>query len=292
MLTTTLTALAALSLTGPLDPSTPRIIQAVQSAQPDGDILRNLYDLRELRSDVHLAEHDALDELMGTVFGQYVGIGHSELLDGVYVVEGTQEQIDQADEMIRGLRAAVARSFVVRVECWQLPAETTVSLGRPLPAGGTVTHWCETIAGARRESVVQSTTTQTYINKWSPVVSDNSVGYDPQPESIDSGLTISILIGQQEGSVVRARFAGELSNASLDERMVEMGGASLPFSSPIITRRILNADAIIPVGEPVVLQVLPGMNEGTSLVLTARVSPADTVFPQPVAPTPTRPARP
>lgn len=281
--------LVALALTGP---STP----ALKHAQPDADAnLRSLYDMRELRADIVMPEHNELDDFMEIVFGQYAGVSHNELLEGLYIVEGTQEQFDEADKLVASLRAVVTRSLVVRVECWHFPAEVPISIGTRLPEGGGVIQSCEAITPARRQTTIESTTTHTYINEWSPVVSGQSVGYDPQSESISAGLTATILIGQPEGSMIRAQIQGELVDVSLDERLVEMGGASLPFTSPTITRRRLAADAMIPMNEPVVLQVLPGLQAGSTLVLTLRVVPTQTAIPQrtaPADPTPGRPSRP
>lgn len=279
MLPTTLALLAALTLTGPLDNKLP--LPAMAHGQPSDDtIVRNMYDLRELRGDIQMVEQDALDDLLNTIFSQFVGANHSELTEGVYVVEGTQEQLDQTDELIGGLRSTVSRSFVIRIECWQVPAGSSVALGRPLPSDAIVTHWCEAIAGARRETDIQATTIHSYINKWSPVVSDSSVGYDPQPETIEAGLTLTVVVSPQDEPMVRARILGELTDVILDQQMVEMGGATLPFTSPTTTRRFLFADALIPINEPVVLQILPGLEPGGSLALTARVAPVDSVLPQ------------
>lgn len=277
--TIAIAALTTLALYGPGPGRPSHVAESKRAgAQPDEPILRNLYDLRELRGDMAEVTHDGLDDLVGTVMGQYIGVGHSELLDGVYVVEGTQSQLAEVDEMMRGFRSALGRAYVVRVECRVYPQEVDIPLGRPPSEGGGVIQWFDGTVGARRECPIQLTTTQTFINEWSPVVSDSAVGYDPQADTVTSGLAATVLIGEQNEGMVRARLVGTLQEVSLDERMVEMSGAVLPFSAPTVVHRAILADATISMGESVVVQVMPGFDPGTTMAVVIRVLPIESVF--------------
>lgn len=283
MVTTMATMMAMLAVTGPgMQPVKAGRAQPEDAGQA---VQRSMYDLREMRGDIHLTgESDPLDDLVGMVMGEYIGIGHGELLEGIYLVEGTQAEIDQADEMIRGLRAAMARSYVVRIECWTVPAESPVSVGRPLPSGGEAIHWYEGVVGARRQTRIAAVTEQSYIEDWQPVVSDNAVGYDSQSATVESGLSAELLVGAVENDMVLVRFHGLLQQATVREREVLMGGglegARLPLGSPQVTRRMLDCDTQIPLGESVVLQTLPGFERGQTLALVVRVVPSESAIPQ------------
>lgn len=254
------------------------------TAQPlgelhDAQVMRRVYDLRHLTP--ILSERESFELVADTLFGQ---IAHSTdffpLLSDIFIVDATNAEHGQVDEAIRTLQALHTEGYIVRVELIEGGIGETARVGRPRP------EWSQTATIAVVEQFALRTAPTTiadtnqidYIAQWSPVVSDNAVGYDPQIRSIEDGLsgTLTVGVGSAAPGHVNVQLQGGVRTADLVETVASAPGAGVICELPVFmaraSTRVIDLRASIPFGQPTVIGVLRGFGLEAQIAVVVEVT--------------------
>lgn len=249
-----------------------------------GQVSWKLYDLRDLiglipppttaTSESFVDRGQSVHELMGRVCSA-LGVSHAPLLAGVYGVEADDIQHADVQGLLEQIRSLYAETYEVQLVWFTAEAHKTPAIGDQI-APVEPLHRHRLVVTRRTPSPVTLVTRHSYVYDLSAVVATSAVAYDPDTDSIDGGLQLSLLVGagQEQGNRTSIRLLGEL-------RRVTMGKMSSPMMTPevttpaielpIVALRSILTNLNIEHGKMTVLTVLDGFEEGECIVIAGSV---------------------
>lgn len=178
-----------------------------------------------------------------------VGVEGKPLASGVYGVIGTPEQQEVVARIMDQVRHANAGSYIVRVTVGEAPDNAEIGTTAAPAAGGVQ------FAQAMRRGVpahVKCTTAASYISDWTPVVADNSVGYDPQVSIAEDGFVADVTATPSREGFVLLSLTGMLSKVDeIKEATVALSNDSktgLRLQLPTMQSRGVEATMEVPLG--------------------------------------------
>lgn len=216
------------------------------------------------------------DLVMG--LGRSLQLKAEPLADGVFTVIGEDNSQAEFIQLLEQVRNLYRGQYELELACYGVPVASPPEIGAAAGVDGAPIR-VRTAVTRRVETKVEASRTVTAIIKWSPVVADNSVGYDAQTENLVVGLMASVLVGAgPDGDApfsIDVRIRGEVSDVQLKELMVPLQGdakGGLPVQLPSLSKRTINADTRVGT-QPRVVGVVPGLKDGELLVIAASVKP-------------------
>ncbi|MBX3368070.1 MAG: hypothetical protein KF912_12230 [Phycisphaeraceae bacterium] len=205
------------------------------------------------------------------------GLAASRLQSGVYLVTGAQPAHEQFVLALDALRATNGDRYIVRLEAQSVVVDNVPSPGDPAPAmsGGPIFRSYQTI-NARAESVVQAMATDQYVSGWVPVVSESAVGYQVQYSRAENGFAGQVTVGAGEASdgSVMIQLTGVAVQSDISTMMIKLSGDELPLNMVHRQERSINSSIVAPIGQRVVLTSVSGFEPGSTIIISASVSPA------------------
>lgn len=205
------------------------------------------------------------------------GLAASRLQNGVYLVSGAQPAHEQFVVALDALRATSGERYIVRIEAQSVVMDAIPSPGDPAPTmtGGPLFRSYQTI-NARAESVVQAMATDQYVSGWVPVVSDSAVGYQVQYSRAENGFTGEVTVGAGEAAdgSVSIQLSGLAVKSDISTMKIVLSGDELPLSTVRRQERNINSSVVAPIGQRVVLSSVSGFEPGSTIIISASVTPA------------------
>lgn len=139
------------------------------------------------------------------------------------------------------------------------------------------------IATMRRNGAeIRSIESVSYIRDLTPIVGNNAVASDPEIGSAQSGLEISLILGEDTGRGTPVRFAGEFSDSTLEPPTPApagvtsgvVGGGPFEIQNVRSSMRSVQGNLLAPDGQPIVAAIFDDVREeGGMLALVMRVTP-------------------
>lgn len=259
------------TMSGPAPAPAPELNLLIADAQPKGQAIQRVYDLRDLSA---ILDEGRLEDIVIRM-AEAVG-AHGEPLDaGLFIVQAEQDTLDSFDSLLESVRALYARSYTLEVRVSQIDLDDAPAIGDPLPEGAKTLLLTRQGATRRVATSVQSLLYQSYVSDVQPVVSDSAVGYDPTIAEISSGLSASVVVGAGpedaqstlvtiRGSLVRGAITNVKLHAETGNPVQELPDVALPTRQ----ERTLNATTRVQFGQPITACVVAGFEDGTASVVS------------------------
>jgi len=275
----TMTALLAASIlsaaSGPAPaPGSAQPGQPVKQERAKSDSILKVYDARDLN--VLLGENRSgqppAEQVMMRL-ASALQVSMTPLADGIFAITGSEDQHDVLARLIEDLRSVQGTAYELDLTLYPVASESAPALGskaavtpEALRARQAVRTGSSTrIAAARRTTI---------ISDWSPVVSDSTLGFDPQTSELEDGLIVEASLGSsRQGEGIMLHLTGAMTRLNVQETPIFVLDRERPLSIglPKTETRSLAADLRLKVGELTVIAVAPGFESGQSLVLAAAV---------------------
>ncbi len=222
-------------------------------------------------------------DLVVTRLCEQLQLQKESLGDGVYLVTGEADQHVQFVKLIEDVRSLYQGAYELELFTYPVAAAQAPALGAA-PDSQSVTLRTRQVIARRVESRIDLTEELTYIRDWQPVVGNDSVGYDPDPDVVTRGLRLAVTAGavndapEGRGSAgsgrIPLRLRGEWIDATVERQsspLAPLSGGNLELGLPRITKRTIESDLRVPLGQAVVLAVVPGTKAGESVVIAGTV---------------------
>ena len=240
-----------------------------------------VYDLRLLVDHLQgTASRDASDEMRSHRAAETVarlamltGMQAQALSDGVFAVAGDAGAHAQFEKTLASLRADDAGRYQVSLRVVEIPEDDgryTVGAGLPtdtnLRALYSTSHAIRPKSSASFEVVVR----ESYIAKWQPVVSDQSVGYEAEIETALTGFMGRVSIGSIGGDGGRLHLSGVLMDSTVNTmKETLLGDRGLTIGLPSVTTRSFSSETRVPVGRPTIVSLIDGLAGSGRLAVIA-----------------------
>lgn len=193
--------------------------------------------------------------------------------DGVYAIAGSAAAHAQFAETLDQLRGLESEHFTVDLRILTITADEPPAIGSTMTtqSGATINH--RVLAAVKQRSAVSFAvqTETTYIQGWSPVVSDSAIGYQSNVDEVTSGLEAEVTIDDRLGNGVRIVVRGGVSEADVVVSREPLTGDGLTIGLPIVTTRSFDSVASAMFNTPTVVASMTGFEPGEHLVAVVTV---------------------
>lgn len=283
---TTLTALALTALAGALATNhasagtdttvaapTAQPPAATGSAVPAEEATElRILDTRDL-NDVLQVQAPGMQTDIFTLLNNITGATAYAMGETTVAVVGTRAQLDALGRAIDSITSAPMLELEVMVH--EAGPGAVPRLGEPAPTAEPSFR----LRRAMRQgttATLDSISKVGFVSDWTPVVSEQVVGYDPQIEELEEGLRLSATITPSpdaSGSRV-LRLQGSITRLTLTSTTTRPPGGpeqGLAISLPRRESTAVATSIALPDARPVVVAVLPGKSPGDSVVLSASI---------------------
>lgn len=188
-------------------------------------------------------------------------------------VVGTRPQLDAIDRVIASITSSPMLELEIMVH--ETGPGAVPRLGEPAPSAEPSFR----IRRAMRQgttATLDSISKVGFIADWTPVVSEQVVGYDPQIEELEEGLRLSATVTPSpdaSGSRV-LRLQGSISRLTLTSTTTHVPGGpeqGLAISLPRRESTSVATSIALPDARPIVVAVLPGRLPEASVILSASI---------------------
>lgn len=271
----------------------------VFSMQPEGEPVARVYDARELGA--MLAPSEEADPLRRASRRQHgepevdpnagedpglmaargifekltssLNMTMDTLLQGVFMITGGQAEHARLIELIEAVRRVHADRFELDVRLWSVESSQAPALGSAAsPPPGAMVFRLTTPRSA--PTPIYALAHEWHLWGWQPVVGDNAVGNEPRFDAEPTGLWLTLTVGSDEGpGRVALRGRGAVLSSSVETLTPRIGELETTVQLPRSRERTVSIDAAVG-AEPAVVMVMPGFEEGQTLVLAAGARPA------------------
>ena len=208
-----------------------------------------------------------------TLLGNITGATVYAMGETTVAVVGTRDQLDAFDRAVVSMTSSPMLELEVMVH--EAGPGSVPRLGEPAPSAE---------PSFRLRRAMRQGTTATldsiakvgFVSDWTPVVSEQVVGYDPQVEELEEGLRLSATItASTDPSGPRLlRLSGSMTSLTLTPTTTRPPSGpeqGLAISLPRRESTTVATSIAVPEGRPVVVAVLPGKSLGASVILSASV---------------------
>lgn len=236
-----------------------------------------LFDIRDMASSLYQHGDGTGSTLMMTT-GAALSLRVMPVAEGVFAVQGDSDALDALDNVLQGLREMTDGRYQVELVASAFNATEAPTMGESLPASGRAMTRIQHIVQRRTETDLQSLESTSYIRTWQPIVSEQTVGYEGQIESIDHGLNASVTVGaSDERERVAVTVTGEYSHATITqvEQPVLSSQAQLTYGLPHVAMRSIAATLSVQPGVPTVISIVDGFTSGEVIAIAVRVVPME-----------------
>lgn len=223
----------------------------------------------------------AVDEFMDQLCAS-LSVGHTKLAEGVYTVQGEQNQHQQLSELLSSTFELYRGKYELDLVCFVAKAADAPAVGSS-PTGVEPLCRARATMGKRVPLLIEAVERMSYIEDWTPVVSEQVAGFDPQTAVIEKGMRLTVTVGgadvqpeDSEAAPVFVRMNGTIADVKLLDREVPGvgGGPPSPFVTlPASSTRSVNSELKLPPGKSAVVAVVPGFAPGEVIVIAATVTP-------------------
>jgi hypothetical protein len=242
-----------------------------------------------------------LDQLVSTV-ASTAGAACTPLMPGVYAITGEREAHQTIRTMLTQLREMGRQRFELDLVIYPVDTAAAPPLGTTVTADSPDAVRLRTTVLRRLPAPIDAITRTAYISDWQPVVSDNAVGNDPTTSEVISGLTGTAIVGAGPDSAesITLQISGRLTRATVMPAGAGTGKSSatsgpasegLGIGLPQVDERVVHVDIglatspapaptgtpgpapgpVLPASKLTAIAVLPGFEDGRSLVIAASV---------------------
>lgn len=205
------------------------------------------------------------------------GLAASRLQDGIYIVSGEEPAHLRLTAALESYRAVNGERYIVEIEAHLLTGPEAPAPGQPAnaPGGESVFRSHQTVS-ARSASMVKATTTEQYVSGWVPVVGTQAVGYQIQFGTAESGFTGTLVIGAGESAddSTNVQIAGLIVRSDIKTIPLTISGDELPVSTVRRQERGIQSSVALPLAQRSVIASVSGFDPGTTILITATVTPA------------------
>ncbi|HRJ50286.1 MAG: hypothetical protein KF787_01720 [Phycisphaeraceae bacterium] len=197
---------------------------------------------------------------------------------GIMVVSGEAAAITRLEQLLEEAWSVHSDRYDIDLVIAVFPSDQVPALGSVLSGGSTLARQRRGVV-SRTPTDISMTETMRYVGGWTPIVSDNAVGYQPIVSSIAHGLDGDITVspnGAPAGgpATFTITLTGTLSRAAINPRTIEVsapgGSSTLPLDNFVVRSRSIGTRGLAG-HEPTVLAALPGFEDGQTIVLAAGV---------------------
>ncbi len=208
-----------------------------------------------------------------TLLNNITGATAYAMGENTVAVVGTRPQLDAIDRVIASITSSPMLELEIMVH--ETGPGAVPRLGEPAPSAEPSFR----IRRAMRQgttATLDSISKVGFIADWTPVVSEQVVGYDPQIEELEEGLRLSATVTPSpdaSGSRV-LRLQGSISRLTLTSTTTHVPGGpeqGLAISLPRRESTSVATSIALPDARPIVVAVLPGRLPGASVILSASI---------------------
>lgn len=221
----------------------------------------------------------AVDDYMLKLCGALSLVG-SKLADGVFSIEGEAAQHEQLTRLIQETFNLYKGRYEADISCYSAKAAEAPAIGAA-PGEQPAQLRARTTLARRVPVLIEATESVSYVDDWTPVVSEQVVGFDPQTAVMEKGLRLTLTIGgtdaagaQGKDQPVSFRLCGNIADIKVEDREIPGMSSGPPnafLSLPHASVRSVNAEMNLVPGKPVVVAVVPGFALGEVIVVSATV---------------------
>lgn len=215
---------------------------------------------------------DVLMEIAGVS-----GLAASRLQDGIYIVTGDEAAHLQLTSALESYRAVNGERYIVQIEAHLLTSAEAPAPGQLAGSvGGESLFRSHQTVNARSASIVKATTTEQYVSGWVPVVGTQAVGYQIQFGTAEDGFTGTLVVGAGESTndSTNVQIAGLIMRSDITTIPLKLSGDELPISTVRRQERGIQSSVAVPLAQNAVIASVSGFDPGTTIVITATVTPA------------------
>lgn len=242
-------------------------------AQTDPVWSQRLFDVRDLGASMEQSRFMSIIERIA----EALDVEMRMLDDGLLIVSGDTTTLNTFNDMVASLKALFEETYTI-----ELRAAVVAIVEAPEPGsrfeGGEPLYLTRQTVTRRVMSTVASTRSQDYVSDVTPVVGDQSVGFDPTISQATSGIEAKLIVGADEEVDERTlvTIRGNLEHTTVERFSPEMSDISTLPQMPgleLLTRqeRTFTATRRIPFGEQTAVAILDGLDDGEAIVITMRV---------------------
>lgn len=223
----------------------------------------------------------AVDDFMHKLCGA-LSVGSTKLAEGVYTVEGEANQHEQLTRLIQDTFNLYRGSYEADIVCYTAKASDTPAVGGS-PGEHLALYRARTTMARRVPALLEAIERVSYIEDWTPVVSGQVVGFDPQTAVMEKGVRLAVIVGgadapdaDNEDRPILIRLSGNIADIKVQEREIPGVGDGPPaafLSLPGASVRSVKAEMNLVPGKPTVVAVVPGFAPGEVIVVSAAVRP-------------------
>jgi len=240
-----------------------------------------VYDLRPLVD--HLqggTSQDASDEMRShravetvTRLAMLTGMQAQALSDGVFAVAGDAGAHAQFEKTLLSLRAEESGRYQISLRVVEIPdddARYTVGAGLPADAKPQALYSTHHAIRPMSSESFEIMVRESYIAKWQPVVSDQSVGYEAEIDAAMTGFMGRIHVGSVGGDGGRLYLKGVLMESTVSIlKETLLGDRGLTIGLPSVTTRSFSSEVRVPLGRPTIVSLLDGFDGSGRLAIVA-----------------------
>ncbi|MBL1217014.1 MAG: hypothetical protein D8M59_05900 [Planctomycetes bacterium] len=240
-----------------------------------------IYDMRDLATmlddvcNVTDVTGNLINRLMAT--GVYRHLDYEMLLDGVFYMNGTAEDINLLNAQIEKVHNLYSERFELTLACYNVPEDQAApTLGEPVQPVESFIEIHQSVM-RRAPATITSTTSQSYVYDWQPIVGDQSAGYDPTVTPAEDGLELLVYIGadiDESNARVLLRMDGKLTDAEIRDVIgPTMMGTTKPleFGVPYIQTRSIHVNLPLVPDQMTAVGVVNGFSGDPPIVIAAKL---------------------
>jgi len=200
------------------------------------------------------------------------------IADGVYLVAGERAGHEQFAQLVESVRAVYTSRCEIEVLAVVVPDDKVPAVGAPYTPAQSAAPFRRAAASVPRRlsTTLESTETTAFIGDWTPVVSDQSVGYDPQTAVIRSGLSLEVCPGAQGPQGTSVRITGSLCDTTLTFGTLPLitgePASSLSLGLPAASLRDITTTLTVPAATPTVAAVVNGFKPHENILIVVSVN--------------------
>ncbi len=221
---------------------------------------------------------------------QELDLDYRELSLGMLLISGTEEDHQALDDVFGQMRTVFSQRYEMALSLIEVSTRSVPQIGSSFqpPArtaiedeegeeydGPLVIARSRQIAQSKLPVQIGSMVERSFIEGWSPVVSDNSVGYDVQVSKVGEGFeAIAILdLGPEHENSTSLRIQGSITSLDIERLMIVLNGdQELPLDLPSVTRREFSADIQLMNEKPTVISIIDGFDEDRVILVVAELT--------------------
>lgn len=217
-----------------------------------------------------------LEMIVGRL-GDSMSLGYEWLDDGLLIVEGSNDRLASFGAMLDQLRALYDQTYTVELQAVVVPVGDVPALGGPWSTDATPMHLMRQTVTRRVGTRLVSEQRQSFLADFTPVVGDQSVGFDPKVNEAISGLAVWVIVGAgQEDSSTPVTLVGSIIQTSVSRFDPGPGASSTLPEMPglelaSVQERAFSGAHRVAFGEPTMVAVLDGHQEGEAIVVQVTV---------------------